>query len=188
MRRPDQIHVNPADYLHKKVVLIARHPGDIAVSRYHHLKHRSRDVARQRLAEQPLEPFVWTEQGGIPSIVTFLNQFAALPGVTILRYEDFLAEPTETLRRLAKAVGLAVSDDDIADAVEFGSLPNLKKLEHEGYFTSSRLRRARKGDEQSGKVRQGTSGGYREQLGEAAAERIDAYIDEHLDRRFGYSA
>ncbi|HEX4801008.1 MAG TPA: sulfotransferase domain-containing protein [Sphingomicrobium sp.] len=188
MRRPDQIHVNPADYLHKKVVLIARHPGDIAVSRYHHLKHRSRDVARQRLAEQPLEPFVWTEQGGIPSIVTFLNQFAALPGVTILRYEDFLAEPTETLRRLAKAVGLAVSDDDIADAVEFGSLPNLKKLEHEGYFTSSRLRRARKDDEQSGKVRQGTSGGYREQLGEAAAERIDAYIDEHLDRRFGYSA
>ena len=188
MRRPDQIHVNPADYLHKKVVLIARHPGDIAVSRYHHLKHRSRDVARQRLAEQPLETFVWTEHGGIPSIVTFLNQFAALPGVTILRYEDFLAEPTETLRRLAKAVGLAVSDDDIADAVEFGSLPNLKKLEHEGYFTSSRLRRARKGDEQSGKVRQGTSGGYREQLGEAAAERIDAYIDEHLDRRFGYSA
>ena len=188
MRRPGEIQVNPADYLHKKVALIARHPGDIAVSRYHHLKHRSRDVARQRLAEQPLEPFVWTEQGGIPSIVTFLNQFAALPGVTILRYEDFLAEPTETLRRLAKAVGLAVSDDDIADAVEFGSLPNLKKLEHEGYFTSSRLRRARKGDEQSGKVRQGTSGGYREQLGEAAAERIDAYIDEHLDRRFGYSA
>ena len=188
MRHPDQIHLEPADYRHKKVVLIARHPGDIAVSRYHHLKHRSRDTARQRLAEQPLEPFVWTEQGGIPSIVAFLNQFAALPRVTILRYEDFLAEPAITLRKLAEAIGLTVSDDDIVDAVEFGSLPNLKQLEREGYFTSSRLRQARKGDEQSGKVRKGTSGGYREQLDEAAAERIDAYVDEHRDPRFGYSA
>ena len=188
MRRPGEIQVNPADYLHKKVALIARHPGDIAVSRFHNLKHRSRDVARQRLAEQPLETFVWTEHGGIPSIVTFLNQFAALPGVTILRYEDFLAEPADTLCRLAESVGLIVSNDDIADAVEFGSLPNLKKLEREGYFTSSRLRQARKGNEASGKVRKGTSGSYREQLGEEAATRIDAYLKEHLDRRLGYSA
>jgi Sulfotransferase domain len=187
MRRPDEIHVDPADYKRKKVVLIARHPGDIAVSRYHHLKHRSRDTARQRLADQPLEPFVWTEQGGIPSIVTFLNQFAALPGVTILRYEDFLAEPVDTLKSLAEAVGLTVSADDLADAIEFGSLPNLKRLEREGYFTSARLRQARKGDEQSSKVRKGTSGGYREQLGEAAAARIDGYLNEHLDPRFGYS-
>jgi hypothetical protein len=188
MRRPNEIHIDARDYQNKKVVLIARHPGDIAVSRYHHLKHRSRDTARQRLAEQPLESFVWTQQGGIPSIVNFLNQFGALAGVRILRYEDFLAEPAATLRSLAEAVGLTVSADDIADAVEFGSLPNLKRLEREGYFTSSRLRQARKGDERSGKVRKGTSGGYREQLGEAAAERIDAYVEEHLDPRFGYSA
>ncbi len=187
MRRPNQIHIEPADYRHKKIVLIGRHPGDIAVSRYHHLRHRSRNVARQRLADQPLESFVWTDQGGIPSIVTFLNQFAALPGVTILRYEDFLAEPAIPLRTLAEAVGLAVSEDDIADAVAFGSLPNLKQLEREGYFTSSRLRQARRGDEQSGKVRKGTSGGYREHLDAEAAQRIDAYLNEHLDRRFGYS-
>jgi len=37
-------------------------------------------------------------------------------------------------------------------------------------------------------VRKGTSGGYREQLGEAAAARIDGYLNEHLDPRFGYSA
>ena len=59
----------PTITLDKKVVLIARHPGDIAVSRYHHLKHRSRDKARRRLADQPLESFVWADEGGIPSIV-----------------------------------------------------------------------------------------------------------------------
>jgi hypothetical protein len=187
MRTPDEIRIEPADYAHAKLVLIARHPGDIAVSRYHHLRHRSRDKARQRLADQPLETFVWADEGGIASIVTFLNQFAALPGLTIIRYEDFLAEPAKSLKKLADAIGLTVDKKDIADAVEFGSLPNLRQREREGYFTSSRLRQVRKGDAQSGKVRSGKSGGYRAQLSAEEAARIDAYVAEHLDRRFGYS-
>ena len=187
MRRPDEIDIDPSGYAGRKIVLIARHPGDIAVSRYHHLKHRSRDKARRRLAEQPLDSFVWADEGGIPSIVTFLNQFAALPGVTIIRYEDFLSSPDRSLRTLAQAIHLQADEDDIADAVEFASLPNLKQREREGYFTSSRLRRARKDDEQSGKVRSGTSGGYRARLGPDAAARIDAYVREKLDPRLGYS-
>ena len=188
MRRPDDIRLDPDDYVDRKVVLIARHPGDISVSRYHHLKHRSRDKARRRLADQPLENFVWADEGGIPSIVTFLNQFAALPGVSILRYEDFLANPEHSLRALANAVGLEVEREDISDAVEFGSLPNLKRREREGYFTSSRLQRTRKGDDKSGKVRSGKSGGYRAQLGPEAAARIDAYVDQHLDAALGYGS
>jgi hypothetical protein len=188
MRRPGDIHVDPADYVGRKVVLIARHPADIAVSRFHHLKNRSRDKARQRLADQPLENFVWTEQGGIPSITAFLNHFAALPGVTILRYEDFVARPEESLRSLASAIGLEVGSDDIADAVEFGSLASLKQKEREGYFSSSRLRPARKGDDRSGKVRSGKSGGYRGALDAKAVRKIDAYLAAELDPAFGYSA
>jgi hypothetical protein len=188
MRRPNQIGVDASDYAAKKVVLIARHPGDIAVSRYHHLKHRSRDEARQRLADQPLESFVWADEGGIPSIVTFLNTFAALPGIAIIRYEDFLTDPRKSLKKLAQSIGLKTDSKDIADAAEFGSLPNLKQLEREGYFTSSRLRRARRSDDRSGKVRSGTSGGYRAELDAEAAARIDAYVRENLHPRFGYSA
>jgi hypothetical protein len=187
MRRPEEIHVELSDYAGRKVVLIARHPGDIAVSRYHHLKHRSRDKARRRLAEQPLDSFIWAEQGGIPSIIAFLNQFAALPGATIIRYEDFLATPDPALKRLAAAVGLKASKADIADAVDFARLPNLKQREREGYFTSPRLRPARKGDDRSAKVRQGNSGGYRGALGEAEAKKVDAYLRENLDPRLGYS-
>jgi hypothetical protein len=188
MRRPDQIGVNASSYAGKKLVLIARHPGDIAVSRYYHLKYRSRDSARQRLAHQPLESFIWADQGGIPSIVAFLNAFGALPGITILRYEDFLDDAGGALKRLVRAIGFEVDEHDLADAVQFGSLPSLKEREREGYFTSSRLRQARKGDERSGKVRSGTSGGYRGQLGEDEAARIEAYLREHLDPRLGYSA
>jgi Sulfotransferase domain len=187
MRRPHEIRVEGSEYANKKVVLIARHPGDIAVSRYHHLKHRSRDKARQRLAQRPLESFVWADQGGIPSIVAFLNQFASLPGVTIIRYEDFLTDPRKSLKKLAQAIGLKTDAKDIADAVKFGSLANLKRLERDGYFRSSRLQRSREGDDQSGKVRTGTSGGYFAELGAEAAARIDAYVRDNLDRRFGYS-
>jgi len=187
MRRPGDIRVEGSAYAGARVVLIARHPGDIAVSRYHHLKHRSRDRARRRLAEQPLDSFVWAQEGGIPSIVTFLNRYAALPGVTIIRYEDFLTDPRKSLRQLADALAIPIEAADIDDAVDFAKLPNLREREREGYFTSARLRRARKEDERSGKVRSGTSGGYRAQLGGDEAARIDAYLSENLDRRFGYS-
>jgi hypothetical protein len=186
MRGPDEIDVDPAKYRDKKVVLLARHPGDVAVSRYYHLKHRSRDPARNQLAELPLESFVWTDRGGIRSIVAFLNQFAAVPGVTILRYRDFLEKPEEALRVLTSAIGLQVSDDDIADAVEFARLPNLKERERQGYFRSTRLRRARGSDANSGKVRSGRSGGYREQLEAETIARIDAFIDDKLDHRLGF--
>jgi hypothetical protein len=187
MRPPQEIKVNPADYARAKLVLIARHPGDIAVSRYFHLKHRSRDPHRRELTDQPIERFVWTERGGIPSIVAFLNQFAAVPDVTILRYADFVNEPEVALQRLAHAIGLEVTREDLADAVKFGSLPNLKAREREGYFTSARLRPARSGDEKSGKVRTGGVGGYRDLPAETVA-RIDDYIRDNLDPALGYSS
>lgn len=188
MRRAQRIDPDLTAYDRANSVLIARHPGDIAVSRYHHLRHRSRDRTRRRLAQQSLETFVWTEQGGVPTIVEFLNRFAALRGLTIMRYEDFLAEPRGSLRTLAQAIGLEVDEKDIREAVDFASLPNLRQREREGYFSSPRLRPARKGDEQSGKVREGTSGSYRTQLDPEQANLIDQYIREHLDPRFGYAA
>jgi len=190
MRTADEIALDPADYAHCKVVLLARHPGDVAVSRYHHLKHRSRDRARRRLAEQPLDAFVWSEQGGIPAIVRFMNQWAELArmrsGVGIVRYEDFLADPEGTLRKLAELIGLEVKADDIADAAEFGSLGSLKRREREGYFQSSRLQAAKKGDDASYKVRSGSSGGYRKRLSPENAARVDAFVAEQLDPAFGY--
>jgi hypothetical protein len=186
MREPDAITVDARDYAHCKVILLARHPADVAVSRYHHLKHRSRDRERRRLAEQPLKQFVWTRKGGIPSIVEYLNAWAKIAG-TIVRYEDFLNEPEKTLAVLAKAAGLNVNAKNIAGAVELASFDKLKQREQEGYFSSARLKPSKPGDERSSKVRRGGSGGYRARLGEVEAKRIDAYISEHLDPIFGYS-
>jgi hypothetical protein len=190
MRAADEIRLDPADYKHCRVVLLARHPGDVAVSRYHHLKHRSRDRARRRLAEQSLETFVWSDQGGIPAIVSFMNQWAELArkreGVGIVRYEDFLTDPRATLNDLANKIGLEVSSKDIEDAAEFGALDNLKQREREGYFRSSRLQAAKKGDDASYKVRSGSSGGYRKRLQPDNAARVDTFVAANLDPVFGY--
>ena len=190
MRTADEIQVDPADYEHCRLALLARHPGDVAVSRYHHLKHRSRDRARRRLAEQPLESFVWSEQGGIPAIVRFMNQWAELARdrevVGIVRYEDFLSDPQSTLRDLATKIGLEVSDADIEEAAEFGALGNLKQREREGYFQSSRLQAAKKGDDASYKVRSGSSGGYRKRLEQDNVAKVDAFVAANLDPVFGY--
>jgi len=188
MRSPDQIHIDAGKYSHAKVVLLARHPGDVAVSRYHHLRHRSRDPERRVLAKQPLESFVWTKRGGIPSIVAFLNEFAAVPGVTIVRYGDFIDDPKAALRVLTSAIGLDVDDEDIADAVDFASLPNLRAREREGYFASPRLRRARNEDPESGKVRSGTVGSYQKHLNQATVSRIDAFVSDNLDPRLGFGS
>lgn len=190
MRTADEVGFDPDDYAHCKVVLLARHPADVAVSRYHHLKHRSRDRARRRLAEQELDAFVWSEQGGIPAIIRFLNEWAQLAalrdGVGIVRYEDFLTDPRATLADLNGMIGLEVSASDIDDAAEFGALGNLKKREREGYFQSSRLRAAKQGDDASYKVRSGSSGGYRERLQPDNVAKIDAFIAANLDPIFRY--
>ena len=187
MRAPDEIQVDPSKFEHAKVVLLARHPGDIAVSRYHHLNHRSSGAARRRLGKLPIDEFIWTDQGGIPSIVAFLNQFAAVPNVTIVRYHELIDEPRQSVDKLAQAIGLDVEPGDILDAVEFGSLSNLKRLEQAGYFRSARLRPKRAGDPASGKVRRGIVGGYRAELEAATVAAVDAYISHNLDPDLGFA-
>ncbi|HEV8407455.1 MAG TPA: sulfotransferase domain-containing protein [Sphingomicrobium sp.] len=185
MEHPKEFSIARSGYPSRRLILLARHPADTAVSRYYHLKHRSRDRARLRLSKQPLETFVCGEDG-FPSIVAYLNLFASVPGVIILRYEDFIANPEGALGELAAAIGLDVGHGDIEDAAEFGSLSNLKDKEREGYFTSVRLRRMRSDDENSGKVRRGRPGGYRAELSAERAAWIDDYIRDNLDPRLGY--
>src|SRR5262245_26899608 len=191
MRKPDQIRFDFKIFEGRKIVVLARHPGDIAVSRYFHLKHRSHSPGRQRLASQPLEKFVWTDRGGIPSIVRYLNLWAdwsrGRDDILFVRYEDFVEKPEPMLSALAAFVGLDSSNADIADAVEFGSFDNLKAKEREGYFSSGRMGARREGDESSYKVRSGRSGGFRAKLDEAGRDQVLAYVGEHLDPTFGYT-
>jgi hypothetical protein len=185
----------PADKSHyagKPVTLLARHPADIAVSRHFHLKHRSRDQARRRLAQAPLAEFVWSEYGGLPAIVTFLNQWAEAarthPEFTIQRYEDFITDPKAALALMARSLGIPADDAAVEDAVAFASFQNLKKKEAEGFFDNDRLRPRKAAEAGSFKVRSGKACGWSAQFEPADAARITDYIARNLDPAFGYGA
>jgi hypothetical protein len=187
-----RIPANKDRYAGRPVTILARHPADIVVSRHFHLKHRSRDPARKRFARAPFEVFVWSDRGGVPSIVTFLNHWAAAarqhPEFDIQRYEDFLADPHAALARLAAHLGTPADEATIADAVDFASFDNLKKKEAEQFFSSDRLRPQADGNPDSFKVRSGKAGRWVEQCSPEDAERIRAYITAHLDPVYGYGA
>jgi hypothetical protein len=183
----------PADkshYVGRPVTLLSRHPADIAVSRHSHLRHRSRDRARRRLAQAPLAEFVWSDYGGLPAIVMFLNQWAAAarahPGITIQRYEDFIADPQAALALLARNIGIPANSAAIEDAVAFASFQNLKKKEAEGFFDNDRLRPRKAAEANSFKVRSGKAGGWTAQFEPEEAARIADYIARNLDPVFGY--
>lgn len=190
MRSAEEIALDARAYDHCTVILLARHPGDVVISWYHQLKHRDRGRASHRAAEEPLEQFIWRPHGGIPAIVEFMNAWADYAarraGAEILRYEDFLADAQTALRKLTERIGVQVNQADIEDAVAFGAFDNLKDLERNGYFQSSRLRVARNGVEASHKVRRGISGGYRTELKAEDVARIDRFISENLNPIFGY--
>jgi hypothetical protein len=190
MRPAEAVATSKGPYRHCKVALLARHPADVAVSRYHHLRHRSDDPARKRLSDQPLDSFVWTGKGGVPAIVAFMNAWATAKkeprDFAIFRFEDFRHTPHPTLAALARFVGLDCTDEEISDAVEFARFENLREREREGYFKSDRLGARKPGEEGSAKVRSGKAGGYRGVLTPEQCERIDAYVAERLDQVFGY--
>ena len=175
----------------RPLVLLARHPADVVVSRQHHLKHRSRDLARRRLAQAPLREFAWSEYGGLPAIVRFLNDWAAAvrvhPEFAIQRYEDFIADPHAALARMATILGLPADHAAVADAVAFAAFDQLKQREQQGFFATDRLRPRKEADSNSFKVRSGRAGGWKEAFAPADAEDIAVYLAEHLDPVFGYT-
>lgn len=190
LRRTDEFSADKSAYARAKVVLLARHPLDLIVSRYFHLKHRSRDATRRSLAELPIERFAWTELGGVPSIVAFLNAWAkggrSLKDYLVLSYEGFRTEPGVSLAQLASFFGVPAEPEDIDEAVKFASFDNLKAKERDGYFASDRIGARQGGEAQSFKVREGAVSGYRRHFDPEERRRLERYVDDNLDPVFRY--
>lgn len=191
LRRPGEFPTDKSAYARVKVVLLARHPIDVIVSRYFHLKHRSRDSTRRTLAEQSIADFAWSDLGGLPSIVSFLNGWAEarnnLPSFGLFAYEDFRSDGAGALARLAAFLGAPSEPKEIAEAVSFASFENLQSKEREGFFRTDRIGARRQGDEQSLKVRSGKVAGYRVHFDPDQCTLMEAFVAEHLDPIFGYT-
>jgi Sulfotransferase domain len=187
-----------ADYYDKKVVLLVRHPADVAVSQYQQWRHRMRPN-KKTLNAYPehdetvsLAEFVIERPAGLRRVIDFMNGWARemprLPQLLVVRYEDLRARPEATLGELLTFMGTPGTQDEVRAAVEFASFENMQRLEARRTFwlSGGHMLPRDRNNPQSFKVRRGKVGGYRDDFTAAEIRRIEAAIQAELDPVFGY--
>ncbi len=186
----------------KAVVFLARHPCDIAVSWYHQFTKRQ-SKHKQELINAELEhpvdrtkiemwDFVRNSEIGVLHLIDFLNgwqrRLADHPNALVIRYEDLRNEPAATLRAVMATAGESFGDEEIEEAVRFGSFDHLRALESQGHFKQGGLTLRDTADPNSFKVRRAKIGGYVEDFTAEQVAELDELVAKHLSPSFGYGA
>jgi len=123
-----------------------------------------------------------------------MNLWAAekhtLSNLLIVRYEDLKATPEATLTKIMDFLNSPTDEQTIAQAVEFSSFENMKKLESSGTFLLSggRMLPGDRNNPDSFKVRKGKVGGFREHFSTAQIEQIETMINQQLSPIYGYNS
>jgi hypothetical protein len=185
---------------HKPVLFLARHPIDIAVSWYHQFTKRQSRAKQELINHSISHPidrrtvdfwdFVRHSDIGLPFLIDYQNSWArnvrALPRGLVVRYEDLRAEPVATLAGILAHVGESFSEEEIREAVTWGSFDNLQKLETSGTFRQGGMKLVNAGDPSTYKVRRGKVGGYREDFPPDQVAELEALVRERIDPALGY--
>lgn len=187
-----------ADFYDKKVVLLVRQPGDVAVSQFHQWKFRMRPHKKglnkypEHGREVDVFSFATDEEAGLPKVIDFMNGWARemprLKHLLIVRYEDLRRDTAGQLRRVLEFMGQQASDQELADCVAFASVENMRKLEEKSAFwlAGSRMKPGDKANPESFKVRRAKVGGYRDYFDDPQTEALDAMTEGRLLPGFGY--
>lgn len=183
-KRPDEIQRSKRRYRNKKVVLLVRDPRDAVVSNY--FQKRYRDFGNKEAFDGTLSEFVRSEVGGLQSLITFYNVWAAAKNrpmdFLLMRYEQLHQDTRREVARLLEFVGIEKQDPSlIEEAVEASSFRNMREMESSKSLSKNRMRPKDESDPRSYKMRKGKVGGYREQLSEEDVAYIDQVIRERLD-------
>lgn len=185
----------------RKVILLARHPCDIAVSWYLQFTKRTKAFKRELINHSLNHPiarekismwdFAMHDEIGLPALIEFHNMWERrLSGTDwglVLRYEDLRSNPVETMGRAMSFIGASFDEDEIRHAVEFASFENLKKLERSNYFHNAGLRLRNPKDPDTFKVRRGKVGGYRDYFTAEQIAQMDDMVRTRLSPALGYA-
>ena len=136
--------------------------------------------------------FVVKHEAGLHRVIEFLNGWDEekdrMRDLLVVRYEDLRAEPHVYMKRILDFMGVAASEQDINDAIQFAAYDNMKRLEQsQGVHASGqRMRPGDQGNPDSYKVRRAKVGGYRDYFDANHVQQIDALVDRALVPAFGY--
>ena len=187
-----------ADYGGRRVLMLVRHPADVTVSQFFQWKHRMR-VEKKGLLGYPdhgeeidLFEFMMRPEWGVARVIEFMNfwarDFEQLNPFEMTRYEDLRSDPENELGRVMRFLGTPATVEEIREAVEYGSIENMRKMEQQS-ANSMASRRMKPGDvnnPDSYKVRRAKVGGYRDYFDDDQVAEIDALVDQTLAPLFGY--
>jgi Sulfotransferase domain len=187
-----------ADFADKKIVLLVRDPRDTAVSSYHSLKYRP-NPTRKGLNEieadgdnapAPFEYMQFRAGWAVDFMNSWQEELADPARRLLVRYEDLRAEPAVHLRQVLEFLDANPTPAEIAEAVEFASFDNMRKLEETAAFGSDdrRIVPGEASNPESFKVRRGKVGGYRDYLSAEEAAALDQLVAAKLSPAFGYGA
>ncbi|MGH0035342.1 MAG: sulfotransferase domain-containing protein [Myxococcota bacterium] len=184
----------------KAVLFLARHPCDIAVSWYFQFTKRQSRHKQELINAELAHPidrtkiemwdFVRHSDIGLEHLIGFLNgwerKLASHPRATTIRYEDLRGEPEATLRRVTELLGEDFSDEEIGEAVRYGSFDHLKQLEGQGHFKQGGLTLRNSADPESFKVRRAKVGGYVDYFTPEQVAELDEIVAKQLSPTLGY--
>ena len=191
----------PDDVLKKKVKIIhvMRHPKDVAVSLYYHLKQLNvffNENATPYESFSDFLPYV-TGEYGVYMFVSIFRYLEEIEGFTKehpdmilnLYFEEIKQDPVENVRKLAKFLDADLTQDVIRHIAEKCSFVNMKETESNGtkqympaMFANVGEREMAKLQEQGGLVlfRKGEIGDWRSHFTVAESEHFDELIKERL--------
>jgi hypothetical protein len=186
----------------KKILFVARHPGDIVVSWYIQYTKRTKTFKRELLeweAGQAIdrenmsrEAFIRHPDFGLPWLIRYHNfwarQLEGREDALIVRYEDLREQPASTLRHICDFLEEPFTDEEILSSVEFCAFDNMRKLEQQNFFQNSSLKLRDPNDPEARKVRRARVGGYRDDLSDDLLNWVNSQVADQLDPIFAYGA
>jgi hypothetical protein len=198
LKTPEELETNKEKFREKRVIFLVRDPRDVIISSYFEMNKRGHIFgdnpyeARRSYYEGSLTEFIDKPVGGFETLLRYYNIWANnrdIPqGFLLVRYEDMKTDPPGELRRVLDFLGLQTIDDEtIAEAVEFASFDNMRKMEAEGKFTSGMLTPADKRDGDSYKTRKGKISGYVDYLSEGEIQALNNKMEKELSKLFRYT-
>ncbi|MGD1906829.1 MAG: sulfotransferase domain-containing protein [Leptolyngbyaceae cyanobacterium] len=173
-------------YENKKVILLVRDPRDAMVSRYMQLKAKG---------EQPgedISTYLIENSSLRGDYIKIYNDWATgkeqAKAFLLVRYEDLRQNTDGEMKRIFEFLEIPCSESHIAEAVEYASLRNMRKMERQGsaevrtgvFQTASNLA------PDAYKVRKGEVGGYRNYISPEMQAIADNIIRQELDSLYGY--
>jgi hypothetical protein len=197
LKTPEELEHSKRRYHDKQVIFLVRDPRDVVVSSYYEMKKRGLMFGenpyeqRQPVFNGTLAEFIDRREGGFETILEFYRIWAnsrEIPaGFLLVRYEDLKLNAEGELRRILDFLGLKeISSATIAEAVNYASFENMRKMEQAGKFSSGALKPGDKDDPESFKTRKGKVGGYKEALSAGEIARLNEKMALKLPDFYGY--